>query len=238
MNPTATAEGEGSFEARSGLLGPDGLCASRSLVNALCMGSPPRAFAAPIPFRSCRGIHPAVRLGGPAREPRFNDSGRTVEAHHRCATAHTASECATSSPAHEPCRDLPPRVPSVRRVLSRRGWLGAPRRGRRHADRGKPRAARSRRGHRARRARRSQSSHAARRLCCAARRKRADNVRGVRRASDRVSRARTRLQGVPRRDREGRVCYHRRLSRCYSSHRSHARCVGPRDGMGRTRPWG
>ncbi len=32
------------------------------------MGSPLRAFDGPISFRTCRGIHPAVSLGGPARD--------------------------------------------------------------------------------------------------------------------------------------------------------------------------
>ncbi len=66
MNPTATAEGEASPEARSGLLGPRVLSAGRWPVNALCVGSPLRAFAEPVSFRTCRGIHPAVRLGVPA----------------------------------------------------------------------------------------------------------------------------------------------------------------------------
>ncbi len=68
MNPTATAEGEASLEARSGLLGLHVVPTTRWLVNALCIGSPLRAFAEPISFRACRGIHPAVRPGAPARE--------------------------------------------------------------------------------------------------------------------------------------------------------------------------
>ncbi len=68
MNPTATAKGGASFEAQSGLPRPKFLSASRCPVNALRMGSPLRAFAGPISFRTCRGIHPAVRLGVPARE--------------------------------------------------------------------------------------------------------------------------------------------------------------------------